>query len=212
MKEAAIRIIIILNYIRCFPHLILFYFNKNRDVIKADTLRWLVVLKKNYKLPTGFIYLLVFFPEYRNLFYHRVGNFKYVLNPICPRMKTLIITTRSENIGEGLFLNIGISTAIGAKSIGKNCKIGHQVTIGNFEGKKPTIMDNVLIHPGAIIFGDLTIGNNSIIGANATVFKDVPDNSTVYPTSITMKWNKSNLQEDSNSKIFGGNAEIGQKP
>jgi serine O-acetyltransferase len=114
-------------------------------------------------------------------------------------MKTLLI--RAGSIGEGLFINHGFCTAIGAKSIGKNCKNGHQVTIGNYEGGSPIILDNVTIHPAAVIFGDLTIGNNTVIGANATVFQDVPDNSTVYPSSIKMTWNKKDKQVDSDNKV-----------
>ena len=42
---------------------------------------------------------------------------------------------------------------------------------------------------GGGIFGKITIGNNVVIGANATVYKDVPDNSTVLPgSSKIMRW------------------------
>ena len=60
--------------------------------------------------------------------------------------------------------------------IGKNCQIFHQVTIGNWKGGQPVIGDNVYIYPGAKIFGDIKIGNNVVIGANAVVTKDIPDN------------------------------------
>ena len=66
--------------------------------------------------------------------------------------------------------------------IGKNCTIYHQVTIGN-DNKKlenvPTIGDNVTIYPGAKIVGKVKVGNNCVIGANAVVVKDVPDNYLV---------------------------------
>ncbi len=55
----------------------------------------------------------------------------------------------------------------------------------------PTILDNVTIYAGAIVIGNITVGNNSVIGANATVFKNVPDNCTVLPgTSKIMQWRK----------------------
>ncbi len=67
--------------------------------------------------------------------------------------------------------------------IGKNCNISHGVTIGaSKRGDKegvPTIKDNVFIGPGAVLLGDITIGENSAIGANAVVNKDVPPNTTV---------------------------------
>ena len=93
-------------------------------------------------------------------------------------MSTLYIF--SSSIGEGLFIQHGFSTIIAAHSIGKNCWINQQVTIGfSGDGKSPTIGDNVQITAGAKVFGDITIGDNSLIGANAVVFKDVPKNCTV---------------------------------
>ena len=66
--------------------------------------------------------------------------------------------------------------------IGRNCTIFHQVTIGNDNkdsNHAPTIGDNVVIYPGAKIVGKVKIGNNSVIGANAVVNYDVPENSLV---------------------------------
>ena len=64
-------------------------------------------------------------------------------------------------------------------TIGANCKIFHQVTIGEKNGKAPTIGDNVTIYPGAKIVGGITIGNNAVIGPNSVVVKDVLDNAVV---------------------------------
>jgi serine O-acetyltransferase len=93
-------------------------------------------------------------------------------------MDTLYIHT--STIGAGLFIQHGFSTIISAESIGQNCWINQQVTIGYSNvTDRPTIGDNVRITAGAKVFGNITIGNNSIIGANAVVFKDVPPNCTV---------------------------------
>ena len=54
-----------------------------------------------------------------------------------------------------------------------------------FAGEKagtPTIGDHVIIFPGAKVIGKIHIGNNVIIGANATVINDVPDNCVVVGT------------------------------
>ena len=67
-------------------------------------------------------------------------------------------------------------------TIGKNCRIYHQVTIGNDDKDKmnvPTIGDNVTIYPGAKILGKIRIGNNVKIGAGAIVVEDVPDDAVV---------------------------------
>lgn len=74
--------------------------------------------------------------------------------------------------------------------IGANCRIFHQVTIGNDYRdveNVPTIGDNVTIYPGAKIVGKVKIGNNVEIGANAVVVEDVPDNSVVLAPKAIIK-------------------------
>lgn len=69
--------------------------------------------------------------------------------------------------------------------IGKNCVIFQQVTIQGdtlYDSKtfgSPIIGNNCYIYPGVKIIGKVTIGDNVVIGANAVVNKDVPDNSVV---------------------------------
>jgi len=93
-------------------------------------------------------------------------------------MKTLFIHT--DIIGPGFFIQHGFSTIIGAKSIGSNCSINQQVTIGfKNEFDCPTIEDNVTITAGVIIVGNARIGKNSVIGANSVIVKDVPENCTI---------------------------------
>lgn len=176
-----------LNLLRCLPHLILYYCHSSKYIIRKDITRWLRILGYPYNLTVGFIYLLAFVPEYRNLFYVRIGGLTaHFLKLLCPEMKTLNLVTK--DIGEGLFIRHGFASGISAKSIGKNCTIYQQVSIGSLDGF-PTILDNVTIYPGAVILGDVRIGNNVIIGANSSVFQDIPDNSTVYPAlPKIMRW------------------------
>lgn len=75
------------------------------------------------------------------------------------------------------YLN-GIIVSYYAK-IGSNCTINQQVTIAEDNEKAAVIGDNVFIGTGAKILGNVHIGNNVRIGANAVVVKDVPDNCTV---------------------------------
>lgn len=63
--------------------------------------------------------------------------------------------------------------------IGENCRIHVGVNIGAHKDKAPIIGDNVYIGPGAILFGDIKIGNNVSIGANATVNKSFAQNNIV---------------------------------
>lgn len=63
--------------------------------------------------------------------------------------------------------------------IGSNCMIMQQVTIGmTRDDKAPNISANVYIGAGAKILGPISIGENSSIGANAVVIRDVPPHST----------------------------------
>ena len=55
--------------------------------------------------------------------------------------------------------------------LGKGCRIHVCTNIGAFKGGAPKIGDGVYIGPGAKIFGDITIGDNISIGANAVVNK-----------------------------------------
>lgn len=67
-------------------------------------------------------------------------------------------------------------------TLGSNCKIYQNVTIGSKYGAMdsyPTIGDNVTIFPNSCIIGNIKIGNNVIIGAGSVVVCDVADNSIV---------------------------------
>ncbi len=164
--------------ILCIPHLLVFALHRNKKIITADTRRWLELYHQEYGTNTGFIFLMSHYPEFRNLFYYRVGAISFFLNILCRKMNTLFITT--DSIGEGLFIQHGFATVIAARSIGKNCWINQQVTIG-FSNKDdcPVIEDNVTINAGAKVIGGILIGQNSIVGANAVVVKNVPPHCVV---------------------------------
>lgn len=83
-------------------------------------------------------------------------------------------------IGSGFYIehygNIFIApTAV----IGRNCTVFQGVTIGaDFNGHKAArIGDNVIIGAGAKIIGDIVVGSNVWIGANAVVTKSIEDNA-----------------------------------
>ena len=75
--------------------------------------------------------------------------------------------------------------------VGDNVLLYQGVTLGGTgkeTGKRhPTLGNNVVVGAGAKILGNIIIGDNSYIGANAVVIKDVPSNSTVVgiPGRIT---------------------------
>ena len=66
-------------------------------------------------------------------------------------------------------------------SIGTNCQIYQNVTIGEVNHIAPRIGDNCLLGAGAVIIGNIRIGDNAKIGAGAVVSSDIHDNCTVVP-------------------------------
>lgn len=101
---------------------------------------------------------------------------------ILPTYQFLSIGLNPDKIGKGLFVEHGNSTIIHANSIGDNCWVNQNVTIGDSGKGIPDIGHNVRIGTGAVVLGPIKIGDNVIIGANATVVKDVPANCTVVPS------------------------------
>ncbi|WP_418359207.1 serine O-acetyltransferase [Sphingobacterium detergens] len=86
------------------------------------------------------------------------------------------------SIGKGSILkHNGLGVVLHEKAmIGENVVIMQNVTIGGRNGRgAPVIEDNVFIGAGACVLGDIVIGKNSSIGANAVVLKTVPENAVV---------------------------------
>ena len=97
-------------------------------------------------------------------------------------------------IGKGLFIDHGMGVVIGETTIiGKDVTLFQGVTLGGTGkecGKRhPTLGDNVVVGTGAKVLGNINIGDNSYVGANAVILRDVPANSTVVgvPGHITKK-------------------------
>jgi serine O-acetyltransferase len=77
---------------------------------------------------------------------------------------------------------VGIVIGYGVK-MGENVRIQQNVTIGRLHPKEnqgyPYISNNVRIGAGAVILGDIRVGEGSIIGANSVVLHDVKPETTV---------------------------------
>jgi serine O-acetyltransferase len=87
-------------------------------------------------------------------------------------------------IGNRLFIDHATGVVIGETAeVGDDVTIYHGVTLGGIStdpGKRhPTIGDRVIIGAGAKILGPIKIGDDSRIGANAVVVKEVPSSSVV---------------------------------
>ena len=87
-------------------------------------------------------------------------------------------------LGAGLFIDHATGVVIGETAeVGDDVTIFHGVTLGGTgadTGKRhPTIGDRVIVGAGAKILGPIKIGDDSRIGANAVVVKEVPSSSVV---------------------------------
>lgn len=86
-------------------------------------------------------------------------------------------------IGPGLSIaHHGYIVVRAAALIGENCSLRPGVVIGKKltdDVNAAVLENNVDIGVGAKILGDVHIGNNVTIGANAVVTNDVPDNAIV---------------------------------
>lgn len=120
---------------------------------------------------------------------YRIANwsFKHNIPFIANLMHGLIFLIFNSHIpaaaeiGNGTRFGYGgIATVIHHKcKIGKNCIIGHCVTIGSKskDTGSAVIGDSVYIGPGVRILGNVRIGDGAVIGANAVVTHDVPERS-----------------------------------
>jgi len=89
----------------------------------------------------------------------------------------------AANIGRRVFIDHGTGVVIGETTvIGDDVIIYQQVTLGGVstsKGKRhPTLENNVVVGAGSKILGNITLGENSKVGANSVVVKDVPADST----------------------------------
>lgn len=126
------------------------------------------------------------------MFFHRIAHFLYSIGiPFFPRLisqisrlLTLIEIHPGARIGNRFFIDHGNGVVIGETVIiGDDVTLYQGVTLGGTgkeRGKRhPTIGNNVVIGAEAIVLGNITIGDNSRIGAASVVTKSVPQNSTV---------------------------------
>ena len=146
------------------------------------------------------VFIPLLFLETWPILSYRYGNwvFKKVRVPIIRQLLTLIgfflknltviltnvsISERAE-IGKGLFIaHVGTIVVSHHTKIGDYCSIHQGVTCGGagrgdlYGG--PTIGNYVYIGAGAKVLGKITVGDNTLIGANAVVVHDTESYTSV---------------------------------
>ena len=169
---------------------------------------------KRYKSDNGnflkFIKLFLANSGFRAVAIYRIARFfwikkKFMIIPsVCQRLLRHLChcyISPAADIGAGFLISHvgGIVIGSGTK-IGENCDIRQNITFGgNYNKKsndgrtKPIVGDNVSFGVGSVILGPITIGNNSIIGANSVVVKNIPADVIVAGNPakiISAKWSK----------------------
>ena len=142
------------------------------------------------------------YPSFKALVYYKIAHYLYKRKHYLiarflserAKIKTGIEIHPGATIGKGLFIDHGTGVVIGETAIIKdNVTMFHGVTLGGTgkeKGKRhPTIGNNVFIGCGAKILGNIEIGDNTKIGANAVILKNTPANVTVVgiPGKIVKK-------------------------
>ena len=125
------------------------------------------------------------------------------------RLVTGIEIHPAAEIGSRLFIDHGMGVVIGeTASIGNDVTIYHGVTLGGVspsedsasqvnKKRHPTLKDKVIIGSGAQILGPITIGQNSKVGSNSVVSKNIEANKSVIgnPARYTVVPNSSGVKK-----------------
>ena len=149
-------------------------------------------IMKNDPASKSKLEVLLLYPGLHAVIGHKISNFLYRKDLFFSarlisqmfRFFTNIEIHPGAQINGTLFIDHGAGIVIGETAIiGNEVTIYHGVTLGGTgkeTGKRhPTIENNAYIGSGARILGNIIIGENSKIGANAVILNDVPKNTTV---------------------------------
>lgn len=136
--------------------------------------------------------VLTCYPGLWAVWYHRVahamwrGHLRLLARMLSQfaRLLTGVDIHPAAVLGRRLFIDHATGVVIGETAVvGNDVTLYQGVTLGGTgkgHGKRhPTICDRVFIGNNANVLGNITVGQNSRVGAGSVVLNDVPPNSTV---------------------------------
>jgi serine O-acetyltransferase len=160
------------------------------NLFKMDAARWVVPEQiadvNSLGWPT-ILKLLFRHVPLRAMFWFRLGSWlKQKRIPYFPGALQRFLLFRfglelpvGGDIGGGFYVAHPVGCVLYIKSIGENCTVIANVTVGmRTEWAFPELGDRVFLGAGARVLGDIRIGDEAIIGANAVVIKPLPDGAT----------------------------------
>ena len=131
---------------------------------------------------------------YRFLHYSRyrlhsrvLSGASFLLYLVVTQLTGIYIDSRAH-VGPGLRIPHGGYIVIGPLRVGRHCDVFQGVTLGRgmstVEGRSsaasfPVIGNRVWIGPGAVVAGEFNVGNDSSVGANSLVAREVPPRGVV---------------------------------
>ena len=168
-----------------------------REILKAD-------VKAAYNgdpAATSYDEIVLSYPGLRAVAVQRLAHVLYEAGvPLLPRMMTEYAHQQTgidihpgARLGRGVFIDHGTGVVIGETAIlGDDVRIYQGVTLGagNFpkdangmliKGRKrhPTIGSRVIIYSGASVLGDVTIGDDSVVGGNVWLTRSLPPGTKI---------------------------------
>lgn len=136
--------------------------------------------------------VLTCYPGLWAVWFHRVSHRLWKAHLKLParmlsqiaRLLTSVDIHPAARLGRRLFIDHAMGVVIGETAIvGNDVTLYQGVTLGGTgkgHGKRhPTICDRVFIGNNANVLGNISVGQNSRVGAGSVVLADVPPNSTV---------------------------------
>ncbi len=154
-------------------------------LLRADAARWAACLRRPDVAAltprARFGWLVARYPEFRSLVHYRLTPLpvllRWALRQLWRPLPTLHLN--AARIGPGLFIEHGFATTLTASTVGADCWLNQQVTVGHTGKGQPVIGDRVRIGAGAVVVGPVHVGADAVIGANATVVRDVPSGAVM---------------------------------
>lgn len=164
---------------------------------KKDLAECLKIEKENYKVNSKQVLASYFGCSERGTiwrFQKALRKCEYYLNTnkkMRFKFKRIKLSRMSIKLGFNIPLNcfdVGLSIGHvgsilinGSVKVGKNCRIHINTALVATSGNEaaPKLGDNCFIGVGATLIGDITIGNDVIIGAGSVVTKSFDNNCTI---------------------------------
>lgn len=124
--------------------------------------------------------------QYTSLLY-LVGNEEFRRNGHSELAARLFYLNRALNaidlfyaveMPEVFFVSHGLGAVLGNATYGNRLVIFQNVTVGRVGQDRPTLGDNIVLYPGAVVTGNARIGNNCVVSAGTVVHgMEMPDNT-----------------------------------